>query len=111
MKNYLIIFSLLMMLLSSCMNNSTAQNEMKKDSTTLQNEGFTEMQIIEDQKTSCIYLLQDLNKTIYETEDLSSKVTNIKAGNKIWIKFVSLRKMSECNAQPIEITEFYNQNK
>lgn len=111
MKNHLLIFSLLMTFLSSCMNNQTAQNEIKKDSTTLQNEGFTEMTIIEDRKTSCIYLLQDPNKVLYEVENLSSKVSNPKAGNKIWAKFISLRRMSVCNAQPIELTEIHNSNK
>ena len=107
MKKHLLIFSLLMTFLSSCINNQNAQNEMQKDSTTLQNDGFTEMQIIEDRKTSCAYLLQDLNKTLYEVKDLSSKVSNLKAGNKIWLKFISLRRMSVCNAQPIEITEIH----
>jgi hypothetical protein len=110
MKNHLIIFSLLMTFLSSCMNNQTAQNEIQKDSTTLQNEGFTEMQIIENRKTSCIFLLQDSNKTIYEAQDLSTKIPNIKAGNTVWIKFSSLRRISVCNAQPISITEVLNSN-
>ncbi len=96
-----------MTFLSSCMNNQTAQNETKKDSTTLQNEGFTEMQIIENRKTSCIFLLQDQKKTIYEVQDLSTKIPKIKAGNTVWIKFSSLRRMSVCNAQPISITEIY----
>lgn len=111
MKNHLIIFSLLMTFLSSCINNKTTQNEMQKDSTTLRNEGFTEMQIIEDRKTSCIFLLQDPNKTIYEVQDLSTKIPNIKSGNKIWAKFISLRRISVCNAQPIEITEIFNPEK
>lgn len=95
----------------SCMNNQTTKTEMQKDSAALRNEGFTEMKIIEDRKTSCIYLLQDENKTLYEVEKLASKVTNIQAGNTIWVKYISLRRMSVCNAQPIEITEMVNQKK
>lgn len=96
-----------MTFLLSCANNKIPKNEMQKDSTTLQNEGFTEMQIIENRKTSCIFLLQDSNKTIYEAQDLSTKTPNIKAGNTVWIKFSSLRRMSVCNAQPISITEIH----
>lgn len=99
-----------MTFLLSCANNKTQKNEMQKDSTTLQNEGFTEMQIIEDKKTSCIFLLQDQNKTLYEVQDISTKIPTIKSGNKVWIKFSSLRRMSFCNAQPISITEIFNSN-
>lgn len=84
---------------------------MKKDPNTLQNAGFTEMTIIEDPKTSCLYLLQDPNKTMYEVENLASKIGDLKAGNKFWVKFVSLRRMSVCNAQPIEITEIFSVKK
>ena len=95
----------------SCVTHKTTQKEIKKDNTTLQNEGFTEMQIIEDRKTSCIFLLQDLNKTIYEVQNLSSKIPNLKSGNIVWVKFYSLRRMSVCNAQPISITEMFNNKK
>lgn len=111
MKNQLLIFSSLMIFLTSCMNNKVPLSENQKDSTTLQYEGFTEMQIIEDKKTTCIYLFQDLNKIKYEVENLSSKVSSPKAGNKIWVKYISLRRMSVCNAQPIEITEVGGEKK
>lgn len=100
-----------MTFLASCANNKTPQNKIQKDPKTLENEGFTEMQIIEAKKTPCIYLLQDFNKIVYEVENLSSKVPNLKAGNKIWVKYISLRRMSSCNAQPIEITEVFDQKK
>lgn len=103
MRNSLFIITL-MVFMSSCINNKMMKNEIQKDTKTLQNDGFTEMQVIEDRKTSCVYLLQDVNKTVYEVENLSTKVSNFKVGNKLWIKFISLRRMSSCNAQPIEIT-------
>lgn len=72
-------------------------------------DGFTEMTIVKSKNTSCEFLLQDNNENLYEVENIFTKIPMLKNGNKIWIKYISLRKMSVCGAQPIQIIEVYSE--
>lgn len=108
MKINLIIFTFLLL---SCVNKATSDTNNQSNSTEMnsQTEGFTEMTILESKNTSCRFLLKDDNNSLYEVENIATKIPDIQTKNKIWIKFTPLRKMSVCDAQPISIDEIYQE--
>lgn len=78
------------------MENTLGQNVPEK---------FTEMTAMKNEK--CSFLLKDKTSTQFETENILSKLPQLKDGQKVWITYQPLRRMSSCGAQPIEILEIY----
>ena len=68
-------------------------------------EKFTEMTAIK--KDKCQFLLKDQSQQQYEVQNITSRIVGLKDGQKVWITYQPLRRMSQCGAQPIEITEVY----
>ena len=85
---------------------------MKQSNTTpsfeqLMADGFTEMRIIEANDTPCQFLLRSKDGTVYEVEDIQSRIQGMKADTNIYVKFTALKRVSHCNAQPIKIDELH----
>lgn len=64
---------------------------------------FTEMTAVKSE--NCDYLLQDKSGNNYEVTEMTSKISNLSPGKKVWVTYQPLRRMSICGAQPIEILE------
>lgn len=105
MKTLFLISSFIVL---SCASQSES-GQTNSNNMEASKDGFTEMTIIASKNISCEFLLQDKENNLYEIQDISEKIPAIKKGNKIWIKYTSLRKMSVCEAQPIQIDEVYSE--
>lgn len=85
---------------------------MKQSNTTpsfeqLMADGFTEMRIIESNDTPCQFLLKSKDGTVYEVEEIQSRIPGMKANTNLYVKFTPLKRVSQCNAQPIKIEELH----
>jgi hypothetical protein len=105
MKYYIYIIGFLLISCSSQIPNDQS-NSM--DTEKLIQDGFTELTLVKSQDAKCEFLLKNTEGTLFEVENLASKLAQPKLGDKVWIKYQMLRKMSICGAQPISIEEIYS---
>lgn len=95
-------------LLISCSTQKLNENSSAMDTEKLIQNGFIELTLVDTKEINCDFLLQNTEGTFFEVEDLASKIAQPKTGDKIWVKYQLLRKMSICGAQPISIEEIYS---